>query len=38
MMGKSPDQKDNGVPGPGNYNDDQNAVKDKIISYKMGSG
>ena len=29
--------KDNGVPGPGNYNDDQSPTKDRVISYKMGS-
>ena len=38
MRGKSPDERDNGIPGPGNYNADHNATKDKVISYKMGSG
>ena len=28
--------KDNGVPGPGNYNEDVSPTKDRSIAYKMG--
>ena len=37
MLGKYLDQKDNGVPGPGNYNEDVSPTKDRVISYKMGN-
>ena len=38
IRGKSPDQKDNGVPGLGNYESDFGPTKDKVVSHKMGSG
>ena len=37
FSGKPGDIKDNGVPGPGNYNDDLGPTKDRVVSYKMGS-
>ena len=37
MYGKPADLKDNGVPGPGNYNEDLSPTKDRVISYKMGN-
>ena len=38
IRGKSPEQRDNGNPGPGTYEQDVSAVKDKLVSYKLGSG
>lgn len=38
IRGKSPEQRDNGYPGPGTYEQDVSAVKDKLVSYKLGSG
>ena len=36
FSGKPADMKDNGVPGPGNYNDDISPTKDRSIAYKIG--
>ena len=38
MYGKPADAKDNGNPGPGNYEQDVGPTKDRSISYKMGNG
>lgn len=38
IRGKSPDAKDNGFPGPGNYEQDVGPTKDRSIAYKMGNG
>ena len=38
IRGKSPEKIGNDVPGPGNYESDMGPTKNKIISYKMGSG
>ena len=37
IRGKSPDSRDNGYPGPGTYEQDVSAVKDKSLAYKMGN-
>ena len=38
MYGKPNDAPDNGIPGPGTYNDDVSPTKDRSIAYKMGNG
>ena len=35
---KSPDHKDNGTPGPGNYDANSSAIKDRTPAYKMDGG
>ena len=37
IQGKYQDLKDNGVPGPGNYNEDLSPTKDRSIAYKFGN-
>lgn len=38
MRGRPQDKVGNEVPGPGNYEGNLEVVKDKVISYNMGSG
>lgn len=37
MRGRPLDKAGSEVPGPGNYEADHSAVKDKVIAYKIGS-
>ena len=36
MRGRPRDQSNNDSPGPGYYQENHDAVKDKVISYDMG--
>lgn len=37
MRGRPQDKVGNDNPGPGNYDADANVVKDRVVTYKMGS-
>ena len=37
MRGRPEDQERNDSPGPGHYSPSQSAIKDKVVSYNMGS-